>query len=293
MGSGIIRGPVSKLLWYTGLENAEFTVSQPREEREKKMRGNQVLLVVSFGTANEQARKEEIGGVEAALRRRCPELPFVRAYTSPTIRKILARQGILVPSLEEALQQQADLGSEQVCLLPTHMVPGYEYDAIREAANRFRPQFQELRLAPPLMGDTTMLRALAEVLMERWPRSTGQAVLLIGHGTTHPGNLVYPALQGMFHLAGREDLFVGTVEGWPSPAALMPALRGREVERIQMVPLLLTAGTHVREDIAGSGPASWKSQLEAAGFTVRWALEGLGRMPQVQNLYVRRLEEIL
>ena len=257
------------------------------------MEEKRALLTVSFGTAAEEARREEIGGVEEALRRRVPELPFARAYTSPTIRRILANRGIAVPSLEEALEEQLSAGVEQLYLLPTHLLPGYEYDAIRETAERFRPNVPDLRLAPPLLGDTDTVRALAKVLMDRWPRLLGQAVILVGHGTAHPGNLVYPALQGMFALAGRNDLLVGTVEGWPGPEDLLPVLERQGTDRVILAPLLLTAGTHVREDMAGPGPDSWKSRLEGAGLIVHPVLEGLGRMPQVQELYVRRLEAML
>ena len=97
----------------------------------------------------------------------------------------------------------------------------------------------------------------------------------------------------MFRLAGREDVLVGTVEGWPGLEDLLPVLKRQGAERAVLVPLLLTAGTHVGEDIAGSGPESWKSRLEEAGLVVHPVLEGLGRLPQVQALYVRRLEEML
>lgn len=257
------------------------------------MEPKSALLIVSFGTTQEQARQGEIGGVEEALRRRCPELPLARAYTSPTIRRILARRGAAVPSLEEALEEQRSAGVERLYILPTHLLPGYEYDGIAAAVERFRPRFQDLRLAPPLMGDTEMVRALAKVLMDRWPKEAGRFIVLVGHGTAHPGNLVYPALQGIFDLAGREDFFVGTIEGWPGPEDLLSAVKRQKARRVLLAPLLLTAGVHAREDIAGPEPESWKSRLEAAGLSVETALEGLGRLPGVQGLYVRRLEQIL
>ena len=179
------------------------------------MEEKRALLTVSFGTAAEEARRVEIGGVEEALRRRVPELPFARAYTSPTIRRILAQRGTAVPSLEESLEEQLSAGVEHLYLLPTHLLPGYEYDAIAATVESFRPRFRYLRLAPPLMGDTDMVRALAGVLMERWRKLLGQTVVLVGHGTAHPGNLVYPALQGVLSLAGRGDILVGAIEGWP------------------------------------------------------------------------------
>ena len=163
---------------------------------------------------------------------------------------------------------------------------GYEVDGNKEILHDINLTVNERFVAitgPNGGGKST----LAKVLMDRWPRRLGQAVILVGHGTAHPGNLVYPALQGMFALAGRNDLLVGTVEGWPGPEELLPVLERQGTERVILAPLLLTAGTHVREDIAGPGPDSWKSRLEGAGLVVHPVLEGLGRMPQVQELYVR------
>ena len=257
------------------------------------MERTEALLVVSFGTAAEEARQEELGGVEEALRRRCPGLPFARAYTSPTIRRILAKRGTVVPSLEEALEEQRAAGIGRLYVLTTHLLPGYEYDAIAAAAEQFRPRFSDLRLSRPLLGDTDMVRALAQVVLDRWPEQPGRTIVLVGHGTAHPGNLVYPALQGALSLAGRGDILVGTVEGWPGLEELLPVLERQGAERVILAPLLLTAGTHAREDIAGPGPESWKSRLEAVGLTVHPVLEGLGRLPQVQGLYVRRLEQLL
>lgn len=257
------------------------------------MDGTSALLAVSFGTAAEEARRAELGAVEAALSRRCPELPLVRAYTSPTIRRLLARRGTVVPSLEEALRAQEAAGVERLYVVPTHLLPGWEYDALEETVKDARPRFAQLRLARPLLGDTETVRALAQIWMDRWPREAGQGVVLAGHGTSHPGNLVYSALQGIFSLAGREDILVGTLEGWPGLEDLLPVLRRQGAKRVRLAPLLLTAGTHVREDLAGTAPKSWKSRLEAAGWAVQVHREGLGRLPQVQALYVRRLEELL
>ena len=253
----------------------------------------EALLTVSFGTAVEPARQADICAVERTAAQALPHLPAYQAYTSPTIRRILARRGVDIPGFMPALEQLTQDSVEQVYVLPTHLLPGYEYDDLLKAAEQMRPQFQQLRMAPPLLGDTWGVRALAQILCGRFPRQESQAVVLLGHGTEHPGNLVYPALQGVLDWLGREDILIGTVEGWPGLEELLPVLERQGAERVILAPLLLTAGTHAREDIAGPGPESWKSRLEAAGLTVHPVLEGLGRLPQVQGLYVRRLEQLL
>ena len=219
----------------------------------------QALLAVSFGTTVEEARAMDLAGVEAALCRAAPGLSFARAYTSPTVRRILARRGERVPGLEEALEARAAAGTEELYVLPTHVLPGAEY---------------------------------ARVLDGLWPRTPGTAAVLVGHGSEHPGSMAYPALQGALDLMGRADLVVGTVEGWPDREAVLKRLEELRAERVLLLPLLLAAGVHAREDIAGPGPDSWNSALEAAGLQTQVRLEGLGRLPQIQALYQAELERL-
>ena len=252
----------------------------------------QALLAVSFGTSVEEARALDLAGVERALRRAAPELPFDRAYTSPTVRRILARRGERVPGLEEALESQAAAGTEELYVVPTHVLPGAEYDRVAETAARFRPRFSALHLGRPLLWDTAGGRARAQVLDSLWPAVPGTAAVLVGHGSGHPGSMAYPALQGVLELMGRSDLVVGTVEGRPDQAAVLKRLEALEVERVILLPLLLAAGVHAREDIAGPQPDSWISTLKAAGFQTWARLEGMGRLPQIQALYQAGLERL-
>ena len=195
--------------------------------------------------------------------------------------------------VQEALEQLAQDGVEQVYVLPTHVLPGYEYDDLLEAVEKIRPQFQQLRMAPPLLGDTWGVRALAQILCDRFPRQEGQAVVLLGHGTEHPGNLVYPALQGVLDWLGREDILIGTVEGWPQAEDVLEQLSRQNCRRVLLAPLMLVAGTHAVEDMAGPEPKSWKNRLEASGYEVTPIFEGLGRLPQVQEMYVHRLKTLV
>lgn len=161
-----------------------------------------------------------------------------------------------------------------------------------ETAARFRSRFSALHLGRPLLWDTAGVRALARVLDGLWPRTPGTAAVLVGHGSEHPGSMAYPALQGALDLMGRADLVVGTVEGWPDREAVLKRLEELRAERVLLLPLLLAAGVHAREDIAGPGPDSWNSALEAAGLQTQVRLEGLGRLPQIQALYQAELERL-
>lgn len=144
----------------------------------------QALLAVSFGTTVEEARAMDLAGVEAALCRAAPGLSFARAYTSPTVRRILARRGERVPGLEEALEARAAAGTEELYVLPTHVLPGAEYDRVAETAARFRSRFSALHLGRPLLWDTAGVRALARVLDGLWPRTPGTAAVLWAMGVS-------------------------------------------------------------------------------------------------------------
>jgi sirohydrochlorin cobaltochelatase len=250
----------------------------------------QALLVVSFGSSVAQARAGSIAAVEQALCDATPQLPFSRVYTSPTIRRILARQGVEVPNLAQALERLAADGVDCPVVLPTHLLPGIEYDKIKQTVGEYAPRFAQVRLGGPLISTPSDLRALADVLMARWPRQAQSSVLFMGHGTEHFADLIYPALQTMFTLAERDDLHVATVEGWPALEDLLPRLTTKAVT---LVPLMLTAGEHARVDMAGPQPDSWCSRLTAAGFAPTPVLEGLGELPQVRQLYADHLRALL
>lgn len=249
----------------------------------------EAILAVSFGSTVDQARSRDLEGVEQALSAAAPELPLFRAYTSGLVRARLGDWGIAVPDVAGALEQMAAEGIECPLIVPTHLLPGAEYDKIRETAARWEGRFPALRLSRPLLGTPEDLRELGGALMDLIPPAEGAQTLFMGHGTHRSADLVYPALQGIFHLAGRDDLVVATVEGRPRVEEVLPLVTAPAVE---LVPLMLVAGDHALHDMAGEGPDSWKRLLQSRGHAVSCRLTGLGALPQVQALYVRRLEEL-
>ncbi|MCD8004520.1 MAG: sirohydrochlorin cobaltochelatase [Oscillospiraceae bacterium] len=247
------------------------------------------IVMTSFGTSAPQAQ-EDIAAVEGALAAAAPGYRCVRAFTSPTIRKILAGRGTSVPSMTQALERLRGEGTERVAVQPTHLLYGFEYDRLKTQAQAVAPGFQALRVGRPLLAGTEDILAFAGGLCQTYPAQEGGAVVFMGHGTGHFANAVYPALQTALSLRGREDLFVATVEGWPALEDWLPRLAGREV---RLVPLMLVAGEHAKKDMAGGGPDSWKSRLEGAGCRVSCALTSLGRLDWVQQMYRQRLLETL
>ena len=240
----------------------------------------QALLAVSFGTSVPRAR-QDIEAVERVLAAGAPERAFCRAYTSPTIRRILAERGEPVSGLPEALEALAAAGVEDVAVQPTHLLYGFEYDKLKADAAAFAGRFARLALGRPLAADSESLRALAACMV------------LLGHGTEHFANMVYPAMQTALRLAGGRRAYMGTVEGWPGFDEVLAQLKEDGCGQALLVPFMLVAGDHALNDMAGDGPKSWKSRLEAAGVGVRCRMRGLGALPEVQALYGARLREIV
>lgn len=250
------------------------------------------VVCVSFGTSV-PAGRENITAVENVLRQAAQERIFVSAFTSGVIRRILKERGETVRSVAEALEELWEQGVTEVLVQPTHILCGHEYDKLKREAEPWREKFEALRIGRPLLTDTGDLQTLAAELSVAYPTQGGETLVLFGHGTNHTANMVYPALQTVFHLSGRPDVLVGTVEGWPDFEDVLAELKARDGKHVHLVPLMLVAGDHALNDMAGEEPDSWKSRLEAEGFTVRATLRGLGLLPEVQTMYRTRLEEEL
>lgn len=250
------------------------------------------LVCASFGTTVPTAAAD-IAGVEQALAATAPGWQLLRAYTSGMVRTALAGRGQPEDSVPEALARAAAAGCRRVLVQPTHFLWGVEYDKLKAQALAAAPGFDWLRVGRPLLDDTRDLRALAGAIGALYPAEPGRAVVLMGHGSAHRANVVYPALQGIFELQSRPDIRVGTVEGWPGLAEVCAALARSRASRVLLVPLMLVAGDHAQNDMAGPGPHSWRSVLAGQGYRVDWVRHGLGSEKAVQDLYAAHLRGVL
>lgn len=250
------------------------------------------LVCASFGTTVPTAAAD-IAGVEQALAAAAPGWQLLRAYTSGMVRTALAGRGQPEDSVPEALARAAAAGCRRVLVQPTHFLWGMEYDKLKAQALAAAPGFDWLRVGRPLLDDTRDLRALAGAIGALYPAEPGRAVVLMGHGSAHRANVVYPALQGIFELQSRPDIRVGTVEGWPGLAEVCAALARSRASRVLLVPLMLVAGDHAQNDMAGPGPHSWRSVLAGQGYRVDWVRHGLGSEKAVQDLYAAHLRGVL
>ena len=168
---------------------------------------------------------------------------------------------------------------------PTHILYGHEYDKIKAEMAPWQGRFDTLRIGRPLLADTADIQTLTEALSQAYPPREDEALILFGHGTDHFANAVYPALQTSFQLAGREDVLIGTVEGWPVYEEISRQLKSGGRKCVHLVPLMLVAGDHAMNDMAGEEADSWASRLAAEGYTVRCTVQGLGLLPAVQGMY--------
>ena len=247
------------------------------------------LVIVSFGTTYERARRS-IDAVERALAQAAEGYDVFRAYTSSIVRKVLKSRGEIVPSLEEALEKLANESYDTVFVQPTHLLCGNEYDEkIRASYMRYAGRFLRSGIGKTLIANNDDLLKLAEILAALKP-DDADALLLMGHGTTHFANMVYPAMQTALRLQGHPNVVVGTVEGWPTLENAIDELRALGAKHIELRPMMLVAGDHAQNDMAGDDADSWKSHLTAAGFDVYCTVEGLGELEDVQRLYVEHLK---
>lgn len=252
----------------------------------------QALLVVSCGTAVPIGRTD-IALIEKALASETPGRDFFRAFTNPSVRQAMKDLGEQIPSLPEAFGELEKRGYRDVLLQPTHILYGYEYDKMMNTAKRYIGRFEKLTFGSPLLSDHSSLIALAEALARRHLGNSQCASVFFGHGSAHFANMVYPALQTALRLIGNEHSYVGTVKGWPGYEEVLRQLETGGYQEVRLVPLLLAAGGTTFQEMAGKGPESWQTKLKDAGFTVRPVLQGLGALPEVQQIYRTQLRQLI
>ena len=291
---------------YFGLDTGDASKDDPRNQDEI---GEKELLVVSFGTSFNDSRVADIKSIEDALQEANPDWSVRRAFTAQIIiNHIQARDGEKIDNMEQALERAVANGVKQLVVQPTHLMHGAEYDEMCAAIDKVRDQFDSVEIAEPMLGevgnDATVINAdkeaaakavVAAALEESGYESTaaakdaGVAYVLMGHGTAHVAKVTYSQMATQMAKLGYENVFVGTVEGEPeetSCEAVIEAVKNAGYTTVVLRPLMVVAGDHANNDMAGADDDSWKTMFEAAGFTVNCQISGLGRIADVQALYV-------
>ena len=271
--------------------------------------GDKEILVVSFGTSFNDSRAADIKGIEDAIQAAYPDWSVRRAFTAQIIiNHVQARDGEKIDNMEQALERAVANGVKQLVVQPTHLMHGAEYDEMCDAIDKVRDKFESVEIAEPMLGevgsDATIINAdkeavakavVAAALSESGYESTaaakeaGVAYVLMGHGTAHVAKVTYSQMATQMDKLGYENVFIGTVEGEPedtSCEAVIAAVKEAGYTTVVLRPLMVVAGDHANNDMAGADEDSWKTMFEAAGLTVNCQISGLGRIADVQALYV-------
>lgn len=257
------------------------------------------ILVMTFGTTYTDTRAKTIEAVEDAIRKAHPDIPVFEAYTSHIIiDRVKAKEGIQKLTPEEAFQKLKEAGYTRVAVVSLDVIPGMEYDYDRIVTRQYADEFKAVSLATPLMyyqgteGEPDQVVDFLNALSTQFPKlGPEDAVLLMAHGTPHPANAYYSVIQDRLHELGLNHVFVYSVEGRPNLDDVIPALKEAGIRRVTLMPIMMVAGDHANNDMAGAEPDSHKSRLEAEGFTVSPYLHGLGENPGIRALYVARADE--
>ena len=293
---------------YFGRDTGDASKDDPLNEDNI---GENEILVVSFGTSFNDSRAEDIGGVEKALQAAYPDWSVRRAFTAQIIiNHVQARDDEKIDNMDQALERAVDNGVKNLVVQPTHLMHGAEYDELTEAVENYKDKFESVKIAEPLLGEVganeTAINedkaAVAEAITAEAVKTAGfdsldaakeegTAFVFMGHGTSHTAKISYSQMQAQMEQLGYENVFIGTVEGEPEDTAceaVIEKLKDAGYKKVILRPLMVVAGDHANNDMAGDDDDSWKSQFEASGAfdSIDTQIAGLGEIDAIQQLYV-------
>ncbi|MDC7294534.1 sirohydrochlorin cobaltochelatase [Butyrivibrio sp. DSM 10294] len=280
--------------------------------------GENELLVVSFGTSFNDSRAKDIGGIEKALAAAYPDWSVRRAFTAQIIiNHVYARDAEKIDNVEQALQRAVDNGVKNLVIQPTHLMHGAEYDELMEVVESYKDKFETVAIAEPLLGtvgkDASEINedkekvavAVTEAAVKEAgfadlaaAKDEGVAFVFMGHGTSHTAKVTYSQMQTQMQKLGYENVFIGTVEGEPEETELtnvIAAVKEAGYKKVVLRPLMVVAGDHANNDMAGDDEDSWKSGFEADGSfeSVDCQISGLGGIEAVQDIYVKHTGDMI
>ena len=293
---------------YFGRDTGDASKDDPRNQDEI---GNNEILVASFGTSFNDSRVADIKGIEDAIQEANPDWSVRRAFTAQIIiNHIQARDDEKIDNMDQALERAVENGVKNLVVQPTHLMHGAEYDELSEAVAKYEDKFESVKIAEPLLGevgsDAAVVnddkKAVAEDITAEAVKTAGYdsldaakeddvAFVFMGHGTSHTAKVSYSQMQSQMGDLGYENVFIGTVEGEPEETAcenVIQAVADAGYTKVVLRPLMVVAGDHANNDMAGDDDDSWKSQFEASGKfeSVDTQIAGLGEIEAIQDIYV-------
>ena len=300
---------------YFGRDTGDASKDDPRNQDEI---GENEILVVSFGTSFNDSRVADIKGIEDALQEAFPDWSVRRAFTAQIIiNHVQARDGEYIDNMDQALDRAVANGVKNLIIQPTHLMHGAEYDELMEAVEAYQGQFETVKVAEPLLGevgtDATVINADKAVVAEAITteavkdagydsldaaKEDGVAFVFMGHGTSHTAKVSYSQMQTQMGELGYDNVFIGTVEGEPEETAceaVIDAVAQAGYKKVILRPLMVVAGDHANNDMAGDDEDSWKSIFTASGKfdSVDTQITGLGSIDAIQQLYVAHTKDVI
>lgn len=300
---------------YFGRDTGDASKDDARNQDEI---GENEILVVSFGTSFNDSRVADIKGIEDALQTAYPEWSVRRAFTAQIIiNHVQARDGEKIDNVEQALERSVSNGVKNLVIQPTHLMHGAEYDELMEAVENYKDKFESVKIAEPLLGevgsDAAVInedkKEVAEILTKEAvseagydsldaAKEDGTAFVFMGHGTSHAAKISYSQMQSQMKELGYNNVFIGTVEGEPEETACEEVIKAASeagYKKIVLRPLMVVAGDHANNDMAGDDEDSWLSMFKASGKfdSVTTQIKGLGEIEGIQKIYVKHTENAI
>lgn len=252
--------------------------------------GESELLVISFGTSFNDSRRLTIGAIEDNLEAAFfPDFSVRRGFTANiVIDHVERRDGIHIDDINEALERAANNGVKTLVIQPTHLMNGIEYEEIVGKVANYSDAFEKVVFGEPLLTSDDDFKRVEKAITE-WTAEYDDgetAVVFMGHGTEHEANGIYPKLQDMLTSDGYSNYFIGTVEAAPTLDDVLAAVKNGGYKRVILEPLMVVAGDHANNDMAGSDEDSWKTAFENEGYEVVCLLRGLGENEEIRQIYI-------
>lgn len=258
--------------------------------------GDNELLVLSFGTSFNDSRRFTIGAIEASLEKAFPDYSVRRGFTANIIiDHIQRRDGILIDDINKALERAVDNGVKNLVIQPTHLMNGIEYNEIVDTVAEYSDAFEKVVFGEPLLTSDDDFKRVENAIVN-WTAEYDDgktAICFMGHGTEADSNSVYAKMQDMLTADGHKNYFIGTVEAEPSLEDVISKVNDGSYEKVVLEPLMVVAGDHANNDMAGDDEDSWKSAFEAEGYEVECVLRGLGENEAIRQIYVEHAQKAI
>lgn len=258
------------------------------------MFAKKAILVVSFGTSHLNTLDKNIKAIEEDVQKAYPDYKVYRAFTSQMIiKKLNTVNNISIHTVSSAMKKMQEDGMTELIIQPTHIIHGIENDNMLKDVWIFKDAFTSIKISTPLLSTSDDYVKVVDILMRHYPVKNEEALVLMGHGTSHYANSSYPALSYTFTQQGYSNVFVGTVEGYPELEHILELIKKQSITCIKLLPFMLVAGDHAQNDMNSNEEDSWKSIFLQEGYKVESIVKGLGEIKEIRDLYLDHLKNAL